>query len=105
MDHQGHQGHQEVPAGVDAVAKAIVDAGLRVHKALGPGLLESAYEHCLMHELHTRGLRVRRQVPLQIDYDGLRLDAGYRLDLVVDDVVLVELKAVETRPAFTRRRC
>jgi GxxExxY protein len=72
-----------------------VDAGLKVHRALGPGLLESAYEHCLDHELCSRGLPVARQVPLPISYEGLRLDAGYRLDLVVASTIIVEVKAVE----------
>lgn len=66
---------------------------------LGPGLLESAYEHCLAHELHIRGLAVARQVSLPITYDGLKLDAGYRLDLVVEGSIIVEVKAVE---ALTR---
>ncbi|WP_377355186.1 GxxExxY protein [Phenylobacterium terrae] len=73
----------------------MVDAAIKVHRLLGPGLLESAYEHCLAHELHSRGLTVARQVALPIEYDGLQLDAGYRLDLVVEDAVLVEVKAVE----------
>lgn len=77
------------------MARQIVDAGLKVHRALGPGLLESAYEACLTHELARRGLNVRRQVPQPLEYEGLRLDAGYRLDLVVDDLVIVEVKAVE----------
>ena len=73
----------------------MVDAAIKVHRALGPGLLESAYEHCLAHELHARGLEVSRQVSLPIEYDGLRLDAGYRLDLVIRNSVIVEVKAVE----------
>ena len=72
-----------------------MDAGLKVHRALGPGLLESAYEHCLAHELQLRGLMVGRQVALPISFEGLRLDAGYRLDLVVAQTVIVEVKAVE----------
>jgi GxxExxY protein len=80
---------------LDAVARQVVDAGLKVHKALGPGLLESAYEHCLAHELGLRGISVRRQVPLPIAYEGLKLDVGYRLDLVVADAIIVEVKAVE----------
>jgi GxxExxY protein len=95
LNHQGHQGHQEVSASVDDVARTIVDAGLQVHKALGPGLLESAYEHCLAHELFTRGVAFERQVPLPIAYKGTRLDAGYRIDLLVEGVVVVEIKAVE----------
>lgn len=77
------------------MARQIVDAGLKVHRALGPGLLESVYEACLVHELGLRGLTVRRQVPQPLEYEGLRLDAGYRLDLLVEDRVIVEVKAVE----------
>ena len=72
----------------------VVDAAMKVHSALGPGLLESAYEACLTHELRKRGLRVRTQVQLPVVYDGLRLDCGYRLDMIVEDLVVVELKAV-----------
>ena len=95
MNHQEHQGHQEVSAAIDQTARAIIDAGLKVHKALGPGLLESAYEHCLAHELVSRGRLVRRQVPMPIIYDGVELDAGYRLDLLVDEQVIVEAKSVD----------
>jgi len=69
--------------------------GCRFTRALGPGLLESAYEHCLAHELLTRGVPFERQVPLPIAYKGTRLDAGYRIDLLVEGVVVVEIKAVE----------
>jgi len=72
----------------------VVDGAIRVHSALGPGLLESAYEACLAHELRKRGLGVRTQVPLPIVYDGVRIDLGYRIDLLVDDAVVVELKAI-----------
>jgi GxxExxY protein len=66
-----------------------------VHRQLGPGLLESAYEQCLCHELHLRGLAFQRQVELPIVYKGLKLDCGYRLDLIVENEVVVELKAIE----------
>jgi GxxExxY protein len=72
----------------------VVDAAMRVHSALGPGLLESAYEACLAHELRKRGPRVQVQFPLPLVYDGVRIELGYRVDLLVDDVVVVELKAV-----------
>jgi GxxExxY protein len=72
----------------------VVDAAIRVHSKLGPGLLESAYEACLMHELGRRQLRARCQIPLPIVYEGVRIELGYRMDLVVEDVVLVELKAI-----------
>jgi GxxExxY protein len=80
---------------MSVISGLVVDAGLKVHRALGPGLLESAYEHCLAHELTARGVPVRRQVALPIEYDGLRLDAGYRLDLIAAEEVVVEVKAVD----------
>ena len=99
QDHQGHQVHQGVPSELDRLGRTIVDAGLKVHRTLGPGLLESAYEHCLAHELKARGLSVARQAALPITYEGVTLDAGYRLDLLVNDAVVIEVKAVE---AMTR---
>ena len=77
------------------ISGAVVDAAMKVHSALGPGLLESAYAACLKHELIKRGFRVACEVPLPVVYDGIRLEAGYRLDLVVEDTVVVELKAIE----------
>ena len=95
MNHQGHQAKEQVSAAADEIARAVIDAGLKVHKALGPGLLESAYEHCLAYELVSRGLSVRRQVPMPILYEGVALDAGYRLDLLANEQVIVEIKAVD----------
>ena len=95
MNHEGHKGHEGLPARVERISRTVVDAGLKVHKALGPGLLESAYEHCLVHELHERGVSLRRQAALPIVYDGLKLDAGYRLDILVEDEIVVEGKAVD----------
>jgi GxxExxY protein len=80
---------------IDSVASQIVDAALKIHKELGPGLLESAYETCLEHELIKRGFLVERQKAQPVHYDGIAIDAGYRLDLLVDDSVIIELKAVE----------
>jgi GxxExxY protein len=79
--------HQEL-------TRAVIGAAIEVHKVLGPGLLESAYEECLCHELGLRGLPYVRQVELPINYKGKLLDCGYRMDLVVDNRVLLELKAV-----------
>jgi GxxExxY protein len=81
---------------IDRVAKQVVDAAFKVHSTLGPGLLESVYEVCLAHELHRRGLSFSRQVALPVEYEGLRLESGLRLDLLVADCVVVEIKAVET---------
>jgi GxxExxY protein len=77
------------------ISGEIVDAAMKVHSALGPGLLESAYATCLRHELIKRGLRVQSEVPVPVTYDGIKLEAGYKLDLLVEDTVIVELKAIE----------
>ena len=99
-DHKEHEVHEGRPNGdMEVTARAIVDSGLTVHRALGPGLLESVYEHCLAHELTLRGLTVRRQVSLSVSYRDIQLDAGYRVDLLVEDAVVIEIKAVE---AFSR---
>ena len=81
---------------VNDVSGAIVNAAMKVHSSLGPGLLESAYEACLLHELRQLGLSVATQVSLPIAYDGVKIDVGYRVDLLVEDAVIVELNAVET---------
>jgi GxxExxY protein len=80
---------------IDGIATQIVDSAFKVHKELGPRLLESAYETCLEHELKKRGFQVERQKTQPIHYDGLVIDAGYRLDLLVNDAIIIELKAVE----------
>ena len=81
---------------VNQVSGIVVDSAMKVHSALGPGLLESAYQACLIHELRKRGLHVEVQVPISVRYDGETLDVGYRADLLVEGCVLVELKSVET---------
>jgi GxxExxY protein len=73
-----------------------VDAAYRIHRAIGPGLLESAYEAVLSHELQQRGFHVARQVLLPVRYGDIEVDAGYRIDLLVDDKVIVELKSIES---------
>jgi len=89
------QSHRENEDQKDPRTSAIVGAAIEVHRHLGPGLLESAYEECLCHELHLRGIGFRRQVDLPVEYKGLKLDCGYRLDLIVNEEVVVELKCVE----------
>ena len=79
----------------DSLTSQIIGAGIEVHRQLGPGLLESAYRECLCWELHQRGLSVEREMALPLVYKGVRVDAGYRLDLIVEGRVLVELKAIE----------
>jgi GxxExxY protein len=78
------------------IGSGVIAAAMKVHSAVGPGLLESAYEVCLAHELTKGGLSVRQQVPVPICYEGLRIENGYRIDLLVMDRVVLELKALET---------
>ena len=80
---------------VNDLTERIIGSAIKVHSALGPGLLESTYEICLIHELRKGGLNVESQLALPVVYDGVRLDAGYRIDLLVENSVIVELKAVE----------
>jgi GxxExxY protein len=80
---------------LDQITRRIIGAAIEVHKTLGPGLLESAYETCLAYELRQRGFKVEQQRPLPVVYKDVKLDCGYRLDLVVEDSVIVEIKAVE----------
>jgi len=84
------------------IGEAVLGAAMKVHSAVGPGLLESVYETCLTHELRKQGFDVQRQVALPVEYDGQRIDAGARLDIVVAEKVVVEVKAVErTAPIHT----
>ena len=78
------------------VAKIIVDSAYHIHMKLGPGLLESVYEVILTHALRKRGLKVERQVPIPIEFDGIKFNEGFRADLIVEDKVIVELKSTET---------
>ena len=109
-NHEGTKGTKEegqgvlqapIPDSVERIGREVVDAALKVHQALGPGLLESVYESCLCHELSTRDIKCLRQVPITVTYNGLQIEAGLRLDMLVGDAVIVELKAVEqTIPLF-----
>jgi len=80
---------------INKITESIIGASIEVHKTLGPGLLESAYEQCLEHELVMRGLKVKRQLPVPVIYKDLYLDYGYRLDLLVENQVIVEVKSVD----------
>jgi GxxExxY protein len=82
-------------AQLNGITETIIGAAIEVHRSLGPGLLESAYEQCLAFELAGRGLEVASQKPLPVVYKNVRLDCGYRLDLLVEDKVIVEIKAVD----------
>lgn len=80
---------------LNEISRGIIDAAIQVHKTLGPGLLESVYRECLVHELRKRGLSVRFEVDVPIVYDGITLASSLRLDLLVNESVIVELKAIE----------
>ncbi|HMF58564.1 MAG TPA: GxxExxY protein [Pyrinomonadaceae bacterium] len=93
INHGGHVGTRGIEH--RQVSGAIIDAAMRGHSSLGAGLLESAYEACLVHELRKAGMKVEAQVCLPVVYDGVTIDVGYRIDLLVENMVIVELKAVE----------
>ena len=78
------------------LTEAIIGAAIEVHRTLGPGLLESTYEICLCHELAIRGIRFERQVSIPMEYKGVKLDCGYRADIVAEGMVLIEIKAVDS---------
>jgi GxxExxY protein len=80
---------------INKLSSRIIGAAIEVHKALGPGLLESTYEECICHELIIGGLSLERQKPLAVRYKGINLDCGYRLDVVVEDAIILELKSCE----------
>jgi len=89
-----HRGTENTE-GKDAITDKIIGAAIEVHKSLGPGLLESVYETCLCYELKILGLAVKRQQAIPVSYKGIRLETGLRIDLLVEDSVIVELKCVE----------
>lgn len=80
---------------IEHVGREIIDSGMKVHSAFGPGVYESVYKACLIYELRKRGLQVATEVSIPVIYDGVRLDAKFRVDLIVENCVIVELKAVE----------
>ncbi len=80
---------------INEATDVIISSAIEVHKALGPGLLESVYRQCLLHELQIREIPVEQEVMLPLDYKGLKLDQGYKLDLLVDNQIVLELKAVD----------
>lgn len=92
-----HHGATEAPSRLihEELTNKIIGSAIEVHRDLGPGLLESAYEECLCHELHLRGINFQRQVALPVKYKNINLDCGYRIDLIVEDAVVLELKCLE----------
>lgn len=80
---------------INEITKTIIGCAIKLHKSLGPGLLESAYEECLAYDLEEAGLSVVRQKAVPIEYEGVKLDLGYRMDMLVENLIVVELKAVD----------
>jgi GxxExxY protein len=99
MEHEGtktqRHNYEPLPPRANWAAKIAVQAAFAVHTKMGPGLLESVYEKCLAHAIRSRGLQVRRQILLPIEFEGLRVNSGLRLDMLVDECLVVEVKAVE----------
>jgi GxxExxY protein len=93
--HEGHEETEPVPDAVERVGRAVLNSAFAVHKALGPGLLESVYEACLAEELRRLGLKVGRQMDVPVTYGATRMDVGFRLDLLVEESVVVEIKAID----------
>jgi GxxExxY protein len=79
-----------------ALTEAIIGSAIEVHRSLGPGLLESCYESCLVHELHSRGIEFQRQIEIGVAYKGQSIDCGFRIDLLVENKVIIEIKAVDS---------
>jgi GxxExxY protein len=93
IHHGGTETRRQLVLG--ELTEVIIGAAIEVHRTLGPGLLESAYKECLCHELTLRGLSFRRQISVPVVYKGVQLDCGYRIDVVVEDAVILEIKCVE----------
>ena len=87
---------EELAMNENEIGTIVIEEAIALHKALGPGLLESVYEVILMHRLKTRGLEVTRQVPVPIEYDGIKFEEGFKADLIINNKVMIELKSVET---------
>jgi len=91
----GSKGESVGAVGINSITQAIIGAAMKVHSHLGPGLLENAYKACVAHELRKSGFHVQTEVDLPLVYDGVQIELGYRIDLIVNDCVIVELKCVE----------
>jgi GxxExxY protein len=100
VSHSGKKVFAPVPANVERVGKIVLDAAFRVHTALGPGLIESVYQMCTAYETRESGLQVATEVALPVVYRDIQMDAGFRLDMLVENCVIVEFKSVENMNAI-----
>ncbi len=96
VHHRDTEDTEDTDVDLNTITERIIGAAIEVHKVLGPGLMESAYEECLCRELVLRGVGLERQLPLPVEYKGVRLDCGYRLDLLVEQSVVVEIKSLSS---------
>jgi len=95
MNHREHEEHEDRKKEFDPLSKKVIACAIEVHRHLGPGLLESTYERCLAHELALVGISFETQVPIPVAYKGCLLDCGYRIDLLVEQALILELKSVD----------
>jgi GxxExxY protein len=95
LNHEAHEGHEENSKEFEPLSKSVIGLALKVHKALGPGLLESAYEACLEYELRKAEMEVERQKALPLQYDGMIVETAFRIDLIVNKSIIIEVKAVD----------
>jgi GxxExxY protein len=93
--HEEHEGSRKHKVKFDELSHKVLGCAIEVHRELGPGLLESAYEQCLAHELSRAKIPFRRQIELPVEYKQMKLDCGYRIDLLVDDQLIIELKSID----------
>ena len=99
MDHhEEHKGHKA--KNFETLSRKVIGCAIEVHRVLGPGLLESSYQHCLSHELELSGIPYSKEELLPIDYKGIRLDFGYRIDLLIDEQIVLEIKSVKKLEAI-----
>lgn len=89
---------------INEITAGIIDASLMIHRNLGPGLLESVYQRILVHELEKRGLKVESEVPIPVEWDGIRMEVGFRADLIVEGLVIIELKSLEATAPVHRKQ-
>jgi GxxExxY protein len=93
MNHKGHREHEEIS--IDNLSHSVIGCAIEVHKALGPGLLESTYQNCLSHELSLQGIQHSCEVPLSVNYRGMEIECGYRVDILVENKLILELKSIK----------
>ena len=103
--HEAHEAHEGHEVGFDAPSNRVIGLAIEVHRELGPGLLESTYEKCLSHELEANNIDYIPQKSIPVIYKGMPIDCGYRIDLMIENKLIIELKCVDALKPYTRHRC